>query len=97
MNYLTLGGRKISAIMIGKELKDYPSWVHTARMSNKLTFETIVEDEKVIVTKIKIKNIYGGTDIGLRDKDYICRGVAKELFICRKAIFDFLYTKDNKK
>lgn len=97
MNYKTKGNKKIEAMIIGMELKDYPSWFHMGVMNKKILYETEVEDNRVLVSKVKIKNIYGGLDLGFKDKDYICQGVAKEIFICRKAIFEFLYEEDIKK
>lgn len=93
--YQTVPNRKIEALVIGKPLSDYPFWFHEAIMNKTIVVTTEFSKEQNcnLVSKIKVKNIYGGVDIGLKDKDYICKGVAKEIFVCRKAIFEFLYTK----
>ena len=96
MKYKTKANKVIEAVMIGKKLSDYPLWFHNGIMNKKIFISTEYSEEHkdLIVSKIKVKNIYGGTDLGFKDKDHICMGVAKEIFICRKAIFEFLYEKN---
>lgn len=89
--YYTRPNKRIEAVIVGKELKDYPVWFHEAVMQKKIVFQMDFKDGKQIIKSVKVKNIYGGVDIGLSDKDYICKGVAKEIFVCRKPIFEFLY------
>lgn len=97
MIYRTNPNKRIEAEIIGKPLSDYPTWFHEGVMKGNLIIETKVNvtNGTLEVVKVKAKNIYGGLDIGFKDNDYICKGVAKELFICRKAIFEFLYSVED--
>lgn len=83
--------KTIEGIIIGRPFHEYPVWVHNAIQNKKILIETSVEGSNVILTKIKLKNIYGGVDTGLKDNEYICKGVRNELFLLRKRVFEEMY------
>lgn len=98
MKYKTKANKSIEAVILGKRLVDYPVWFHNGIMDKKISVSTEYSEKlnDMIVSKVKVRNIYGGIDLGFKDKDYICMGVAKEIFVCRKAIFEFLYEEIKK-
>lgn len=99
MEYRTIANKKIEAVILGEPIHSYPLWFHNAVMDKRIEVISEYSETKKsnIVSKVKVRNIYGGLDIGLNNKDYICKGVAQEIFVCRKAIFEFLYTQNKNK